>query len=244
MVVHHVGEEVGGQAVGLHQDLHIHAIPRDFHIATEHVRHHADAFARHLHAHHMGFASGDTLVGLLPGKVHAVAVVARGFLALGLLGAQLVQALGGAEAGEGMTLVHQLLGILLVDLATLALAIRAVGATDVRALIPFDAEPAQGVIDLLLGLAGRAQLIGVFDPQDELTAVLARETQVEQGDVGGAHVRVASGRRRDTGTDGGHGFSRNSGSIKGAILSGWPPRAPASVLPAPAGCASGSRGRP
>ncbi|MCY1279971.1 hypothetical protein D9M71_54020 [compost metagenome] len=154
----------------------------------------------------MGFASGDTLVGLLPGKVHAVAVVARGFLALGLLGAQLVEAFGGAETGEGVALVHQFLGILLVDLATLALAIGTMRAADIRAFVPLDAEPAQGIEDLLLGLAGGAQLVGVFDAQDELTAVLARETQVEQGNVGSAHVRVAGGRRRDSGTDGGHGL--------------------------------------
>ncbi|MOA09469.1 hypothetical protein D3C78_1293010 [compost metagenome] len=137
-----------------------------------------------------------------------MAVVARGFLVGHLLGAHRVETLGAAEAGEGVALGDQLVRVLLVDVAALALPVRTVRAADVRALVPLDAQPAQGVVDLLFGLAGRTQLVGILDAQDELTAVLAGEAQVEQGDVGGANVRVAGGRRRDAGTNGGHGDSR------------------------------------
>ncbi|MNF87276.1 hypothetical protein D3C84_697390 [compost metagenome] len=137
-----------------------------------------------------------------------MAVVARRLLGLHLFGADLVQALGAAEAVEGMALLHQLGAVFAVDMPALALPIGAVGAADVRAFAPFDAEPAQGVVDLLFRLAGRAHLVGIFDAQDEFATVLAGKAQVEQGDIGGAYVRIAGGRRRDTGTDGGHGGSQ------------------------------------
>ncbi len=207
VVIDHVGQEVGGQAIGLHQHLHVHAVPRDLDVAAEHVRNHADALGGHLHADDMGLARCDARGRLLAGKVHAVAVIARGFLALGLLGTQLVQALGGAEAGEGMVLVHQLLGVLLVDLAALALAVGTMRAAHIRALVPLDAQPAQGVEYLLLGLAGGAQLVRILDAQDELATVLTGEAEIEEGDVGGTDVRVTGGRRRDAGADSGHGGS-------------------------------------
>jgi hypothetical protein len=50
-----------------------------------------------------------------------------------LLGAHLVQFFGGAEAREGMAHVDQLLGVLFIDVAALALAIRAMWAADIRA---------------------------------------------------------------------------------------------------------------
>ncbi|MNS72365.1 hypothetical protein D3C72_1057730 [compost metagenome] len=208
VVVDHVGQEVGRQAVGLHQDLHVHAVPRDFNITTQHVRHHADAFARHLHADHMGFASGQATGDFFLGQQQRAAVVTRGFTASHLLGAHLVQLFGGAEAREGMAHFDQLLAILLVNVAALALTVRTVRAADIRAFAPVDPEPAQGVENLLFGLAGRTQLVGVFDPQDELTAVLLGKAVVEQGDIGGTYVGIPGRRWRDASADGGHGMSR------------------------------------
>lgn len=87
-----------------------------------------------------------------------------------------------------MAHVDQLLRVFLVDVAALALAVGTVRTTDVRAFAPVDAQPAQCVEDLLFGLAGRAQLIGVFNAQDELAAVLFGKAVVEQRDVGRADV--------------------------------------------------------
>ncbi|MNZ87264.1 hypothetical protein D3C78_1061150 [compost metagenome] len=214
MVVDHVGQEVGRQAVVLHQHLHVHAVPWDLDIATEHVRNHADTFARYLHADHMGLASGQAALHLLVAQQQRAAIVARGFATGHLLGAHLLQLFGGAEAVERMAGIDQLLGVLGVDLAALALPVRAVRAAHIRAFVPFDAKPAQGVEDLLLRLAGRAQLVGVLDAQDELTAMLLGEAVVEQGDVGGADMGVARGRWRDTRAYGGHGGSRTKDETK------------------------------
>ena len=208
VIVDHVGKEVGRQAVGLHQHLHVHAIPWDLDVATEHVRHHADAFRRHLHADHVGLASGQAGGDFFFGEQQRTAVVAWGFSAGHLLGAHLVQFVAGAEAREGMAQVDQLLAVLLVDITALALAIRAVRAADIRTFAPVDAQPAQGIEDLLFGLSGRTQLIGVLDPQDELTAMLLGKAVVEQSDVGGADVGIPGWRWRDASADGGHGMSR------------------------------------
>ena len=129
-----------------------------------------------------------------------------------------------------MALLDQFVRIPLVDVPALALPVRAMRAADVRALVPLDAEPAQGVVDLLLGLPRRTQLVGVLDAQDELTAVLTREAQVEQRDVCGTDVRVARRRRGDASTNSGRGDSLAKRKLKrkfrGAMLSGGPPPAP------------------
>lgn len=214
VVVDHVGQEVRRQAVVLHQHLHVHAVPRDLDIAAQHVRHHADPFARHLHADHVRLASVQAALHFFGAHQQRTAIVTRGFAASLLLGTHLLQLFGSAEAVESVAGVYQFLGVFGVDFATLALPVRAVRAADIRAFVPFDAKPAQGVEDLLLRLTRGAQLIGVFDAQDELTAVLLGKAVVEQGDVGSADMGVAGRRWRNTRAYGGHGESRTKDETK------------------------------
>ncbi len=234
VVVDHVGQEVRRQAVGLHQHLHVHAVPRDLDVTAQHVRHHAHAFARHFHADNVRLAGSQALGHFFFREQQRAAVIAWGFATRLLLGAHLVQLFGGAEARESMAHVDQLLGVLLVDLAALALAIRAVRATDVRAFRPGNAQPAQCIKNLLLRLTGRTQLIGVFDPQDEFTAVLLGKAVVEQGDVSSADVGIPSRRWRNARADGGHGRSRmgdkTENSNKGRMVTAWGAWAPAWVI--------------
>src|SRR5690606_11501481 len=102
-----------------------------------------DAFARHLHAHHVGRRrlqlSGD---GFLR-QVQTMAVVAEWLLIRALLRAQGVEPLGAAETAKGMALGQQFISVLLIDIAALALTIRAVRTTDIRPLIPLQSQPAQ-----------------------------------------------------------------------------------------------------
>ena len=44
-------------------------------------------------------------------------------------------------------------------------------------------------------------MVRILDAQDELTAVLAGEHEVEQGHVGRAHVRITRGRWRHAGSN-------------------------------------------
>src|SRR5690606_35863382 len=145
--------------------LHVHAIPRDLDVATQHVGNHAHAFARHFHADHVRFASGQTARHFFGRQQQRTAVLSRGFATGHLLGTHLVQLFGGAEAWEGVAHFYQLLAILLVNIAALTLPVRTVRSTDIRAFAPVDTQPAQGVEDLLFGFARGTQLVGVFDPQ-------------------------------------------------------------------------------
>ncbi len=228
VVIDHVGEEVGRQAIGLHQYLHVHAIPADLDGAAQHVVDLTHAFARHLHPNYMGFTSSDATLSFGRIEVHAMAVITRRFLVRHLLGTHLIQALAAAEARERMALADQLVRVLLVDLAALALPVRAMRTANVRTLVPFDAQPAQRIVDLLLGFTGRAHLIGILDAQDELAAVLSGEAQVEQRDVGSTDVGIAGRRWRDAGANRGHECSRTVGTYgKGRMLAGAAQPAPA-----------------
>src|SRR5690554_7947636 len=123
--------------------------------------------------------------------MQAVTVVARGLLVGHLLGAQLIQTFGSAEAAEGVARADQQLAVYQVDLAALALAVGAMGTAKIRALVPMQPQPAQGVEDQLFRFGAGAHLVGVLDTQDELTAVLASEALIEQSNVGGAYVGVS-----------------------------------------------------
>src|SRR3546814_20368738 len=119
-----------------------------------------------------------------------MAVITRRFLVRHLHGTHLIQALAAAEARKRMTLADQLVRVLLVDLAALALPVRAMRTANVRTLVPFDAQPAQRIVDLLLGFTGRAHLIGILDAQDELATVLSGQALVSSAElcskIGGA----------------------------------------------------------
>ena len=64
---------------------------------------------------------------------------------------------------------EQLLGVAAIQLEALGLKVRAAITTDLRALVPVDAEPAQTFEDDLERLRGRPRPVGVLDPQDERT---------------------------------------------------------------------------
>ena len=134
---------------------------------------------------------------LLAGLADAEAVVAGGLLRLLLGLAHLGEALGGAPAVVGVAVLEQPLDVGPVGVEPLGLAVGRERAADVRALVPVQPEPAQGVEDLLLGVLAEARAVGVLDAQDELAALLAHEGEVEQRHVGRADVRVAGRRRRD-----------------------------------------------
>ena len=114
------------------------------------------------------------------GERAAAAVVAEGQLLLALLRAQRLQPLGRAEAEVGGAARHQLVRVLPIDLGALALAVGTVGPADVRALVPGEAEPAQGLEDHPLAGGMAALAVGVLDAQEELAAQLAGEGVVER----------------------------------------------------------------
>jgi hypothetical protein len=93
------------------------------------------------------------------------------------------------------------LDVLAIDFGALGLAIGAVGAAEVGAFVPGEAEPAEGVEDLLLGGGDEAGAVGVLDAEDELAPALPRVEEVDEANVGGANVGVAGGRGGDADAD-------------------------------------------
>ena len=102
--------------------------------------------------------------------------------------------------------------MLAVDFGALGLAIGAVRAADVGAFVPGEAEPAEGVEDLLFGGGDEAGAVGVLDAEDEFAAALASVDVVDQADVGGADVGVAGWAGSDADADGGFGDVRSYSS--------------------------------
>ena len=202
MVVHDVGEIVGGHAVGLDEDLVVEGGIVHLDVAVHHVLKAGGALGGHLLADDVGHAGVELLFDLLGRQAAAVAVVVRG-LAAGLLHkAHLVQALLVAEAVVGLALLHQLLGVGLEHAHALALDVRAHGAADVRALVPQKARLAQRVVDDVHRALDIALLVGVLDAQDEFAAaVLGHQVGVQRG-AQVAHVHIAGRAGRETGADG------------------------------------------
>jgi hypothetical protein len=92
--------------------------------------------------------------------------------------------------------------VLAVDFGALGLAVGAIGAADVGAFVPSDAEPTERVEDLLLRGGDEAGTVGVFDAEDEFSATLMSVDVVDEADVGCAYVGVASRRGSDADSDG------------------------------------------
>jgi hypothetical protein len=63
---------------------------------------------------------------------------------------------------------------------------------------PFEAKPAQRGEELQLVFVPGARLVRILDPQQQPPFVLAGEGEIEQGDIGRAHVGCTGGRRSDT----------------------------------------------
>src|SRR5208282_2376870 len=115
-------------------------------------------------------------------------LLSHGELALAL------QLLLAAEAAVGFAFADQALGVFAIDLPLVALAIGRERAADIRPFVPIEAEPA-GIVDELALVAHLAALqVGVFNAQDERSALLAREEPVEERGARVAYMNLSGGR--------------------------------------------------
>ena len=172
---------------------------------------------RHRHADHERFARGKIGVDRRCTQLAAGAGVARRKLRRHLLFAHGFEFFSGAEAAVRGSIGKQQVAVLAVDFCALRLAIGAVGAAEVGAFIPGEAEPAKRVEDLLLGASDEAGAVRIFDAQDKFSAPLARIDVVDQANVGGTDVGVARGTGSNADAYGGFGNIRNC-CHKGQVL--------------------------
>ena len=188
VVVHDVGQVVGGHAVALEEHLVVKQTAVHRHVAAYHVVHRDVYVVGEHEAHHVGLAGVYAALRLFLAEADAVlhgaacgAVVLEGlflclvFLALGF------QRFGLVEGVVGPAVAYQLVGILAVHGLAVALAVGAVGAADMHAFVKLYAQPVEGLDDVLFGTRHEACLVGVLDAQYHLAAVLAREEVVVEG---------------------------------------------------------------
>ena len=83
--------------------------------------------------------------------------------------------------------------------------------------VPIEAEPAHPVEDRVDRLLGRARLVGVLDPQQELAAVVAGEQPVEQRRARAADVQEAGRRGREAGDDRPRSYRLRSSALSSSL---------------------------
>ena len=185
-------EVVGRKAIGLERDEVVLERVLENDIAADDVM--KDGLARGFHAEADGArlraGSGGGLGG---GDGAAAAVVARRLFGGGLSDAHRVEPFGGTEAAVGGALRHQVAGGGLVHLETLRLNVRAVRASNVRAFVPIDTQPAKALVDSVHRGGDEAGLVGVFEAEEELPVVGAGHGPGEDGRADVPNVRVTGG---------------------------------------------------
>lgn len=98
------------------------------------------------------------------------------------------------ESDVCLAVVEELLHIVAVDVAALALLIGAVIAAFAHAFIDADAEPAERLVDIFLGSGHEAVGVGVLDAENHVAAVLAGEEVVIEGCTHASDMEGACGR--------------------------------------------------
>ena len=201
VVVHHVGEVVGGQAVGLDEHVVVQRGAVHLHVAVEQIVKTGLALGGHVLADDVGLARLDAALDLLRGEMQAVLVVFEGLALLLRLRARLVQPLPGAEAVVGAAAPDQFLRIGQVEVAPLRLDVGAVLAAHVRAFVVGKAGGGQRGVDLFHRAGNFALLVGVLDAQDELAAVAAGEQIGVKRRAQAAQVQITGRAGREAGAD-------------------------------------------
>jgi hypothetical protein len=127
----------------------------------------------------MSLAIGDTPRGLGRIKVTAEAIVTKLLLIFILFLADFLHAFGRTETRISVSLLDKSLCMFLIDFAPLCLTVRAKRSANIRAFVKWDSQPAQTVHDLLFGAFHKSFLVGIFEPQNKLSARLTSKQIIE-----------------------------------------------------------------
>ncbi len=199
VVVDDHGEVIGGESVGLEQDLVVDIGVLEAHVTAHRVVPLGDALG-HPQAHHTGRAARAFPCNLLL-AAEAAAVVTSRLGAGALRVAHRREPRRRAGAPVRVAARDQPVGVRAIRGDAQRLDVRSMRAADLRSLVPVEPEPAQGFQDQRFGARDVPLLIGVLDAQDEGAAGV---TGREPGEERGAHrseVQRAGGRGRKTRAD-------------------------------------------
>ena len=207
-----MGEVVGGDAVGLEQNM-IHVVFRNGQLALDQIVKLELILdgAGGAEAQHPGVARVQLGPDILHGAVAPdgiLAIVAGGLLVCLLLFAHGRQFFLCAEAGIGLTLTDKLLGVNVIDGSSLTLtvgAVNAVVAVHGGTFVKVDAVVLQGLNQHLDGAGDLTLGIGVLHPQEQHTAAAVGHTLGGQTLHQVAKMDKAGGGGRHTGNHGAFG---------------------------------------
>ena len=207
VIVHDVGKMVGRQFIGpLPEHLVVEGVGVHFDVTSDQVIHLDNRVGRHLEAYGpVGSLLKQPLdlilrEGQRVAHRHPCHLIVDKCLTCGFsLSAGLFQSLGGVESIVGVAVLDQLLGVLAVDSAPLALAVRSVRMTlgrcldhlavSVHAFVRNDAAPVKSLDDIFLGPGNEPVGVGVLDPDDEITSALLGIEVVIESRADSAHMQ-------------------------------------------------------
>ncbi len=198
MVVHDIGEVIGGQVVGtLVEHLVVEYRRVDGHLAAEQVVDHHVASRLDEEAHHIGGAAIHQSLHLLGGHGERVAhrQACRGvILEVGSGRAGGVKLGGGVKGDICLAGVEKHLHVLAIDVATLALLVGAIGSALAHTFVNLYAKPCERLVDIVLGSGHKTLRVGVLDAEYHVTAVTAGEKIVIKGSAHSSDMKGACGR--------------------------------------------------
>ena len=201
MVVDDIRQMIRGQVIGaLVEHLVVENVAFDCHLSAKEVVDLDVAARLDAEAHHVLLAGVDKALYFVGRERERVAHRRAGrcvVLEVGDFRALGFQLRGSVEGDVGLAGVKQLLDVLAVDVAALALLVRAIRASLAHAFVDFDSEPCEGFIDIILGSGNEALRIGVLDSENHFAAVLARKKIViESGAYAADMERPCGGGRK------------------------------------------------
>ena len=195
MVIHDIGQMISWQLVGtLIEHLIVENVALDTNLATNQVIHQYFLTGLDLKANHILLTVSNQFVDLLLRKgqrvTHlrtSVAIVLE-ILNLSTLSLQLLR---GIESYIGLIGIKQLLYILLIYIATLALTIRTFVATKANALVELDAQPLKRLDDILLCTRHETVGISILDTEYEIATMLLGKQVIIQGGTYAADMQCS-----------------------------------------------------
>ena len=186
-IIQHHAQVVGGHAIGPNQHEVFDLLGSVGDPAEDPVLESNFSIAGRLEANHAGQAAGTPLSNQIRRQVSTGAVILPGFSGGGCrlpFGRQLGRR---AETAVGLVFAQELLYRLAVALQPLRL--------QERALVPTKAQPLEGAQDVFHHLRAGALPVGIFNAEDEASALASGEQPVEQGGTRPAHVQGSGGGR-------------------------------------------------
>ncbi len=173
MIVHHGSQMIRRQSIGFYDDIIVQVLIFDRNITTNMVVCGRRSVLWHFEADCVFFPCSHSARGFIRLKLPAQAIISDTlhFPRLLLL-SHLLQTFGRAETGVGVALLDQFAGVLLINIPSLSLPVRAVTSTMVGAFIWCDAQPFQAAHNDLFGSRYETTLVCILNAQNKLSTSL------------------------------------------------------------------------